>query len=298
MNPRGLTTNGKIVGKTVQLLVDTGACVSAIDETFLKKEYVDIPLKMSDSPYSSVQSVSGEEVPLLGQITVPLQLNGSQYPCEFHVIQSLAYDAILGRDILQENGALIDLDNGTITIKGTPNQRTPASSKAVPVIGTFSPQEKSIRTKRVLATETEAKPSLRNFEHRNQKNKEIVFSQSLLLLMLIVLYLLTSSYTYTEDNKQPAILKMQNSFVQVTLHKKFQQHDAVDTLIRRANCKTSEQMIKQDGRKPPRLKLLNLRGPSEEVITLQKPYHPPAQKERADRIWRMDTTIPIVKITC
>ena len=186
-------------------------------------------------------------------------------------MQSLAYDAILGRDFLQENGALIDLHNGTITIKGTPNQRTPASSKAVPVMGTFCPQEKSIKTERVLATETEAKPSLKNFEHRNQKNKEIGFSQSLLLLMLIVLYLLTSSYTYMEDTKQSAILKMQKSFVQVTLHEKFQQHDALDTLIRRANLKTSEQMIKQDVRKPPRLKVLNSRDPSEEAITLQKP---------------------------
>ena len=273
MNPLGLTTNGKIAGKTVQLLVDTGACVSATDETFLKKAYVDIPLKMSDSPFSSIQSVSGEEVPWLGQITVLLHLNESQYPCTFHVIQSLAYDAILGCDFLQDNGALIDLHNGTITIKGTPNQRTSASSKAVPVMGTFRPQEKSSRTKRVLATETEAKPCLKNFEHRNQKNKDIGFSQSLLLLMLIVLYLLTSSYTYTytEDIKQPAILKMQKSFVQVTLHEKFQQHDAVDTLIRRANCKTSEQMIKQDGRKLPRLKVLNSHGPSEEAITLQKP---------------------------
>ena len=266
-----LTTEGQIGGTIVQLLVDTGACVSAIGEQFLKNIYGEFSLKISDGCLASVQTVSGEEVPLLGKITVPLNLNGSQYPCTFHVMQSLAYDAILGRDFLQENGALIDLHNGTITIKRTPNQRTPASSKAVPVMGTFCPQEKSIKTERVLATETEAKPCLTNFEHHNQKNKEIGFSQSLLLLMLIVLYLLTSSYTYTEDTKQPAILKMQKSFVQVTLHEKFQQLEAVNTLIRRANCKTYEQMIKQDGRKPPRLKVLNLRGPSAEAIALQKP---------------------------
>ena len=266
-----LTTEGQIGGTIVQLLVDTGACVSAIDEQFLKNIYGEFSLKISDGSLDSIQTVSGEEVPLLGKITVSLNLNGSQYPCTFHVMQSLADDAILGRDFLQENGALIDLHNGTITIKGTPNQRTPASSKAVPVMGTFRPQEKSIKTERALPTETEAKPCLKNFEHRNQKNKEIVFSQSLLLLMLIVLYLLTSSYTYMEDIKQPAILKMQNSFIQITLDGKFQQHDAVDTLVHRANCKTSEQMSKQDGRKPPRLKVLNSRGPSEEAIPLQKP---------------------------
>ena len=167
---------------------------------------------------------------------------------------------------------MIDLDIGTITIKGTPNQRTQASSKAVPVIGTLRLQEKSIRKKRALTTETKAKPSVKNFVPRYQKRKEIGFSQSILLLMLIVLYLLTSSYTYTEVTKQPAILKMQWSSVQVTPEEKFQEHDAVDTLVRRANCKTSGQMIKQDGRKPPRLKVLNSSGPSEEAITrLQKP---------------------------
>ena len=50
MNPRGLTTNGKIAGKSVHLLLDTGACVSAINEQFLKKTYGDSPLKMSDGP--------------------------------------------------------------------------------------------------------------------------------------------------------------------------------------------------------------------------------------------------------
>ena len=60
---------------------------------------------MNDGPFSSVQTVSGEEVPLLGKITVPLHLNGRQFPCEIHVVQNLAYDAILGRDFLQENRA-------------------------------------------------------------------------------------------------------------------------------------------------------------------------------------------------
>ncbi len=78
--------------------MDTGACVSAIDEKFLTKIYGKFPPKLSDGLLSSVQTFSGDTVPVLGKITVPLQLNGHEYSCEFHVMQSLAYDAILGRD--------------------------------------------------------------------------------------------------------------------------------------------------------------------------------------------------------
>ena len=43
-----LTTEGQIEGTIVQLLVDTGACVSAIDEQFLKNIYGEFSLKISD----------------------------------------------------------------------------------------------------------------------------------------------------------------------------------------------------------------------------------------------------------
>ena len=145
MNHCGLTTNGKIARKTVHLLVDTGACVSAIDKTFLTKGYGEILLKMSDSPFSSVQSASGEEVLLLGQITMPLHLNGSQYPCEFHVMQSFAYDAILGHDFQQLNRTLIDLDNSTIIIKKSANERNQTSATTPSLMGTFMPIEKILK---------------------------------------------------------------------------------------------------------------------------------------------------------
>ena len=186
MNPRGLTTNGKIAGKSVHLLVDTGACVSAINEQFLKKTYGDVSLNMSDGPFSSVQTVSGEEVPLLGKITVPLHLNGRRYPCEFHVMQNLAYDAILGGDFLQEYRALIDLDNSTITIKDSAHQRNQANSTAVPSMGTFIPQGKNLKAVENAFVNDAHKPSPENLIHLHPKNKELGLNQSLLTLVLIV----------------------------------------------------------------------------------------------------------------
>ena len=217
MNPRGLTTNGKIAGKSIHLLVDTGACVSAIDEQFLKKTYGDVSLNMSDGPFSSVQTVSGEEVPLLGKITVPLHLNGRQYHCEFHVMQNLAYDAILGRYFLQENGALIDLDNSTITINESANRRSQASSTTAPLMGTFISQGTDLKAEEIaFVNDAHMKPSSGNLVRRYSKNKELGLNQSLLTLVLIVLSLFATTHTDINGNVKSFIQKPQSSSIQVS----------------------------------------------------------------------------------
>lgn len=118
MNLSNLTIVGEVAGHAVQLLVDTGACVSAMDEQFFKTVYAQCLPKMTDGSLSTVQTIIGDKVPVLGKITVPLHLNGRDYPCDFHVTQELTFDAILGRHFLQENIALIDLDRSSVTLKG------------------------------------------------------------------------------------------------------------------------------------------------------------------------------------
>ena len=148
-----LTTEGEIAGQAVQLLVDIGACVSAIDEQLFAKICSQLPTKMSESSLSSVQTVSGDKVPVLGKIMIPLQLQGREYTCEFHVMQNLAYDAILGRDFLQNNGALIDLVGSTLSFKGTGYDGAQSSTKTVPVMGTFLSQHKNLKEKNAVASD-------------------------------------------------------------------------------------------------------------------------------------------------
>ena len=131
--------------------MDTGACVSAIDIQLFTKIYGHFPPNMSKSSLSSVQTVRGEEVPVLGKITIPLQLQGRECTCEFHVMQNLAYGAILGRDFLQKNEALIDLVNSTLSFKGTAYVRDRASTKSVPVMGTFLSQQMKLKEKNAVA---------------------------------------------------------------------------------------------------------------------------------------------------
>lgn len=97
--------------------VDTGACLSAIDEEFIETTYGPFPPQITNSGQSLVQSVSGDTVPILEKITLPLKLSGSTYSCDFQVMWNLSYTAKLGRDFLQENQAVIDLENHSIVFK-------------------------------------------------------------------------------------------------------------------------------------------------------------------------------------
>ena len=126
--------------KQVQLLVDTGACVSAIDEQFVHKTYGQFLPKMTNGSLTSVQTISGDKVPVLGKISVLLKLNGFEYSCGFHVMKNLAYDAILGRDFLQRHQARIDLETNSLTFKGSTDVRKKRKSTGVselPVMGTY-----------------------------------------------------------------------------------------------------------------------------------------------------------------
>ena len=85
-----LTTSGTIAGEAVQLLVDTGACLSVIDKKFLQMIYGSFLPKMTHGFLPSIQTVNGERIP------VSIELNGHEFVCDFHIMQNLAYEAILG----------------------------------------------------------------------------------------------------------------------------------------------------------------------------------------------------------
>ena len=190
-----LSTIAVIAGQNVQLIVDTGACLSVIDEQFLKKIYRQSFPKMTDDYLPSILTVNRERVPVLGKITIPIELNGSDYLCDFHVMQHLAYDAILGRDFLQQNQALIDLSNNKISF-----QRSADVSKhskkhrflsTSPVLGTLPAQPMLGKT--IAKTSMEADsvfyPNL--CCHKGAHGNKRVSYRSLLVLFCLIVTLLT-----------------------------------------------------------------------------------------------------------
>ena len=218
--PSNLITKGKIAGKPVRLMLDTGASVSAIKEEVLKEIYGDVP-------FSTVQT--GKDNLQLRRITLPLYLKESQFPCEFQVVQNLTYDAILGRDFLQVNRAMIDLDNNTITLKESANQQEQACSASVPSTGTFKPQEKNVRGNEHTSTgEGSVKPSAGILPSRSPNNKEVAISQSLLVLVLIAVSLSATFHTDANGNLRSVIQKPPPSFAQVSQKKVWHQGDLFD----------------------------------------------------------------------
>lgn len=181
-----------------------------MDAQFFKMVYCQYSPKMTDGSLSTVWTINGDKVLLLDKITVPLHLDGCEYPCDFHVMQNLAFDAILGRNFLQENRALIDLQRSSATFKGTgyPGKQTRSLRDAV--MGSFLsqiPQKKHIKERKVVTAIADLK-SLKTFEpqnvSQNQKCKYRGFQWPVLVLRPAVLYLLPVSHTpLTQHNDEP-----------------------------------------------------------------------------------------------
>ena len=101
-------------------------------------------------------------------------------------MHNLVYDAILSRDFLQVNRAIIDFYNNTITLKESANQQEQACSVSVLLTETFKPQEKNVRGNGHASTsDNSVKPPAGNLPSRYPKNKDVTLSQSLFIFVLI-----------------------------------------------------------------------------------------------------------------
>ena len=271
-----LTTEGEIAGQVVQLLVDTGACVSAIDVQLFTKIYGHFPPNMSKG------SPSGEKVPVLGKITLPLQLQGREYTCEFNVMQKLAYDAILGRDFLQKNGAPIDLLDSTLSFKGTAYVEDHPSTKTVPVIGIFLSQQMKLKEENAVASHVNVVPCpgilKPKFVQRSKASKLMSCHQSLILLMLIVLYLLTASCTPpTENNEKPVLQNLPTFFAQKAPDFILQGGHVICTPVSFTNHEKSDQSVDHNERNLQRFKALKAAVSLMETGAIQETLKPMIQ---------------------
>ena len=122
--PRDLTVSAQLNGQSIKALVDTGAAISVIDKEVLQDVYKDLPQLQIDN-LEDVKTVSGEALPVLGMFTTPLDIANGSYSCTFLVVQDLPYDALLGRDFLRENGAIINLKESTLQLDGKRDEPYP-----------------------------------------------------------------------------------------------------------------------------------------------------------------------------
>ena len=123
--PRDLTVSAQLNGQSIKALVDTGAAISVIDKEVLQDVYKDQLPQVQIDNLGDVKTVSGEALPVLGMFTTPLDIANGSYSCTFLVVQDLPYDALLGRDFLRENGAIINLKESTLQLDGKRDEPYP-----------------------------------------------------------------------------------------------------------------------------------------------------------------------------
>ena len=132
-----------------------------------------------------------------------MKLNGIVYQSQFHVIQSLAHEVILGRDFLQEHGAVIDLKNSSLTLKDKPLELSKKSTSVGndPVMATLVFPSPMKSTQERGSSCTDCKNSDRKIspvKEKYQKNTHhCSFRWSFWIFLLVAFYLLMTTQTHT-----------------------------------------------------------------------------------------------------
>ena len=115
--PRDLTVTARLYNQEITLLEDTGIGISVIEKKFLQDLYTEQVSELCTSNSAQVKTISGEALPILGTVRVLSHVAGGKYPCDYHVVRNLSYEAVLGRNFLRANSAVINLKNGTLQLE-------------------------------------------------------------------------------------------------------------------------------------------------------------------------------------
>ena len=129
--PRDLTVTANLNGQDIKALVDTGAAISVIDECFLQDLYGGHVPPLQKEALGELKTVSGEALPVIGRFVTTIEIAGGIYSCTFVVVRDLTYDALLGRDFLRANGAVINLKDGTLLLDSNSDEHP--QERACPV---------------------------------------------------------------------------------------------------------------------------------------------------------------------
>ena len=103
----------KIKGTFISALIDTGARISCIDLRLVKR--LNLKIEQPSGNPSCLYSADGKQMEVFGLVQVDVRINGLRMPAEFQVLQDLTHQVILGIPFLQENQAIINLNQRTIS---------------------------------------------------------------------------------------------------------------------------------------------------------------------------------------
>ena len=94
-------------------LVDSGASISVLGETFVRK--LNLGNQIKPSNLSSIVGVGGSKHNVNGQVNLRFHIAGVPFQQEFHILSHTNQDVLLGIDFLHAFGAVIDLQGKVLS---------------------------------------------------------------------------------------------------------------------------------------------------------------------------------------
>ena len=205
--------------------MDTDACASILDEKLLNKIYYQGATTLTNGSAQFVETITGQKVPLLGKVEIPVKINGVLYPSYFQVVQGLCHEAVLGQDFLQAYGAVIDFKNKRLKLEDT-SLHFKAMSRATDefVIPTYAlwfrrnprsaTSQASQSSKTPTVIKNAVKPQNKTAKSATLKLKiPFMFEKFIswsMLLMVIRLCFASQAYGVPHDQVQPTVQKVPN----------------------------------------------------------------------------------------
>ena len=114
LQPRN-TVDVHIGLKKTKALIDTGAQISLLSLGFFQKsELSKEPLLSPD--YDVVRGVSGNHLPIVGKIKVPIDIENKIFWTHVHIVKGLNQAVILGLDFMEQHNVSLHLGQKTIKI--------------------------------------------------------------------------------------------------------------------------------------------------------------------------------------
>ena len=125
----------------VHALVDTGATSSFIQQALVRR------LGLEESVRPCAQEVrygNGDTEPMVGEMTLPIKVQGVAMPMQAYVLRSKGPSLIMGFSFLEANGLLVDCTSRTLITKDSGKQvkclpvQTPPPGPDAPLAGAHS----------------------------------------------------------------------------------------------------------------------------------------------------------------
>ena len=119
VRPNAATTCGMVGECKVEIMLDSGSSISLIQESTaaaFSTEYNTVLFGLK------LVSASGDNIPVLGCMTLPLCVGGVQASHPLVIVQSLIVPVILGLDFLQKYGMVLDFTSNSVKISSQPNE--------------------------------------------------------------------------------------------------------------------------------------------------------------------------------